>query len=336
MSLLDQPHRRKNLLTGEYVLVSPHRAKRPWQGEVSAPDHAETPSYDPNCYLCPGNARMGGAVNPAYEGAFIFANDFPALLEEETGAAPVGGLFETRAVRGEAHVICYHPDHSKSLSQMSDHERLGVVEGWCDISARLGAKWANVQIFENRGAMMGASSPHPHGQVWAGDFIPQELAKEEHHQRQFAAGGANLLEAVIAEELDADARIVAQNTHWLCIVPHWAAWPFETLLIAREKAARLEELSADARANLAAIMGELLARYDGLFQTPFPYSFGWHGAPHALGRDVSHWRLHAHFYPPLLRSAEIRKHMVGFELLAEIQRDLTPEQAAERLQAVSV
>lgn len=337
MSTLDHPHRRRNLLTGEWVLVSPHRARRPWQGEQSAPAPGDQPAYDPGCYLCPGNTRTGGAVNPAYTETFVFPNDFPALLTEALTIEGEGDLFETAGASGEARVICYSPDHSLTLARMDNRGREAVVDCWCDLSADLGRKWAHVQLFENKGAMMGASSPHPHGQVWASDFVPQIVAQEDVRQREHhARTGKVLLDAVAAAEAGTGERVVEENDSWLVAVPHWAAWPFETLVIAKEPVVRLEELGAAARANLAAILGRLLARYDGLFGTDFPYSMGWHGAPHGLGEDTAHWRLHAHFHPPLLRSATIRKHMVGFELLAEVQRDLTPEQAAERLRAVAI
>lgn len=337
MSALDQPHRRRNLLTGEWVLVSPHRAKRPWQGEQSAPAPSDLPAYDRGCYLCPGNTRTGGAVNPAYPDTFVFPNDFPALLTEAVPIEVEGNLFETASASGEARVICYSPDHSLTMARMDDRGRVAVVDCWCDLSAELGRKWAHVQLFENKGAMMGASSPHPHGQVWASDFVPQIVAQEDARQQEHhVRSGTVLLDTVAAAETASGERLVEEDDSWLVVVPHWAAWPFETLVIAKRPVARLEELDAVARADLAAILGRLLARYDGLFGTDFPYSMGWHGAPHGLGDDTAHWRLHAHFHPPLLRSATIRKHMVGFELLAETQRDLTPEQAAERLRGVAI
>ena len=327
----DLPHRRRNLLTGEWVLVSPQRMKRPWQGERKPASAEPRTSYDADCYLCPGNERSGGAVNPDYNGTFVFANDFPALLDE-SNAPEAHALFEQQSARGVARVICYSPDHSATLATMSDAGRRAVVETWCAQSAELGALWAHVEIFENRGAMMGASSPHPHGQVWASDFVPTIVEREDRCQRVHReAKGAPLLGDVLAAELDAGERVVAQEEHWLAVVPHWAAWPFETLVLPREQVARLEDLTDNAQTSLASLLGTLLRAYDALFDTAFPYSMGWHGAPHALGEDTAHWWLHAHFYPPLLRSADIRKHMVGFELLAETQRDLTPEAAAARL-----
>jgi UDPglucose--hexose-1-phosphate uridylyltransferase len=336
MSLNDLPHRRRNLLTGEWLLVSPHRAKRPWQGEAAPPPAPPASAHDPSCYLCPGNMRVTGEANPDYDRTFVFKNDFAALLDEG-GTSETASLFKTAPATGEAHVICYAPDHSATMARLSAQQLSSVIETWCDLSATLGAKWPHVQLFENKGAMMGASSPHPHGQVWASDFIPELVTKESDHQREWLeTEGSVLLQAVAEAELAAGDRVVEANDHWLVVVPHWAAWPFETLLVARDPVARLEQLSAQARVALGAILSRLLRRYDGLFGCDFPYSMGWHGAPHELGEDTAHWRLHAHFYPPLLRSATVRKHMVGYELLAETQRDLTPESAAERLRAVEI
>mgnify|MGYP002777012545 CR=1 FL=1 len=336
MSIAEHPHRRRNLLTGEWVLVSPHRAKRPWQGEEAALAPAAAPGHDPGCYLCPGNVRKGGEVNPDYPATFVFANDFPALMADGGGQIAGHPLFETAPARGEARVICYAPDHSATLARLDHAARRAVVECWCTLSSELGSRWAHVQLFENKGAMMGASSPHPHGQVWASDFVPQIVMQEDARQRAYRdERGSTLLADVVAAELAAAERIVEVTDHWLTVVPHWASWPFETLLIARQPVARLEDLDDAARDDLAVILGRMLRRYDALFAVDFPYSMGWHGAPHAIGADVGHWRLHAHFHPPLLRSATVRKHMVGFELLAETQRDLTPEQAAARLREVA-
>lgn len=336
MSEADLPHRRRNLLTGEWLLVSPHRAKRPWQGEAALPPAPPPPAYDPGCYLCPGNMRANGEQNPEYPGTFVFANDFAALLQDG-GTTQPHGLFKSQPARGEARVICFSPDHSATMARLSQSELARVIQCWCDQSAELGHRWAHVQLFENKGAMMGASSPHPHGQVWASDFVPDVVCKEEASQRDFAAArGAVLLDAVADAELADRSRVVESNAHWLAVVPHWASWPFEVLLIARRPVARLEDLLQPDREALAQVLSRLLRRYDGLFGCDFPYSMGWHGAPHALGADTAHWRLHAHFFPPLLRSASVRKHMVGFELLSETQRDLTPEAAAERLRGVEI
>ena len=338
MSLDDRPHRRRNLLTGEWLLVSPHRARRPWQGETAPSGQPRPQSHDPACHLCPGNLRATGEANPHYAETFIFANDFAALLPDAQDAGGTSSaIFESMPARGEAKVICFSPDHGTTLARLDDPGRRRVIDCWCALSAELGARWGHVQLFENKGAMMGASSPHPHGQVWASDFIPDLVAREDGNQHSWLRRtGRTLLDDVCAAEVAQRARVVAENARWLAVVPHWAAWPFETLLIARSPVARLEELQMEDRDLLAAILGTLLARYDGLFDTDFPYSMGWHGAPHALGPDTGHWRLHAHFLPPLLRSATVRKHMVGFELLAEVQRDLTPEAAAGKLRSVPI
>lgn len=335
MSSNDHPHRRLNRLTGEWVLVSPHRSKRPWQGERGSADHEPRENYRDDCYLCAGNERASGASNSDYRDIFVFPNDFPALLETPEGQAEQG-LFASQPVAGEARVICYSPDHSATLARIDNAARRQVVDGWCDLSEELGARWQHVQIFENKGAMMGASSPHPHGQVWASDFMPDLLTKEDNCQAaHLAEDGTNLLSDVAALEVKEESRVIHSCDHWLAVVPFWAAWPFEILLIARQDVRRLEDLDDAARAGLSRTLGHVLGCYDNLFDTDFPYSMGWHGAPHGLGDDCGHWRLHAHFYPPLLRSATIRKHMVGYELLAETQRDLTAEQAAERLRAAA-
>lgn len=333
----ETPHRRFNPLTGDWVLVSPHRITRPWQGERAAPRPLATASHDPSCYLCPGNTRSNGDRNPEYRGPWSFPNDFPALLPDPVVPGTAGGadhpLFRADPVAGEARVLCYAPDHSLSLARMDDAQRRAVIDSWCVLSAELGQRWAHVEIFENRGAMMGASSPHPHGQIWASDFVPTLVAREDAGQRDYLARkGRNLLADLVAAELAAAVRVVASNASWIALVPYWAAWPFETLIVARRPVSRLEQLGAVERDDLAQLLGQVLRAGDRLFDTEFPYSLGWHGAPHALADDDGgHWRLHAHIYPPLLRSADIRKHMVGFELLGEIQRDMVPEAAAQRL-----
>lgn len=337
VSLADLPHRRRNLLSGEWLLVSPHRAKRPWQGEAAPPDVPRPASHDPTCHLCPGNTRATGEVNPDYASTLVFANDFAALLGEGGTAVPTASIFETMPATGEARVICFAPDHGATLARLDDEALRKVIDTWCDQSAELGERWAHVQVFENKGAIMGASSPHPHGQVWASDFVPELVEREDRQQREWLADrGTVLLDDVLLAEIAAEERVVDANEHWLVVVPHWAAWPFETLVIVRDKVSRLEQLSSEACGALGQILSRLLRRYDGLFGVDFPYSMGWHGAPHSLGGDQGHWRLHAHFFPPLLRSATVRKHMVGFELLAETQRDITPESAAERLRAVEL
>ncbi len=327
----DHPHRRLNPLNGEWVLVSPQRMRRPWRGDETPVKKSLPPTYDPTCYLCPGNQRGSGERNPKYSGPFMFPNDYPALLRDVPGPGRSDDLFVSSPARGETHVICFSPDHSRSIPELDHAEVAAVVDCWCECSCHLGREYSYVQVFENKGAMMGCSSPHPHAQVWASDFVPTQVQAEDDHQRRWRQNhGTVLLASIIERELDVNVRIVDSNSNWLAIVPWWAAWPFEILLIARSAALRLEDLSSEARDDLSSILRRLTARYDNLFGTSFPYSMGWHGAPHTIA-DASHWRLHAHFYPPLLRSASIRKFMVGYEMLAEVQRDLTPEDAAERL-----
>lgn len=330
---MQQPHRRLNLLTGDWVLVSPHRSNRPWLGATEKPSAPRQPAHDPECYLCPGNARAGGVRNPDYVGPYVFSNDFPPLTGE-TAVVSNDAIFVSTPARGEAKVLCFSPNHALTLPELSHEGVRAVVECWCEQSQALGRHWAHVEIFENKGAMMGCSSPHPHGQIWASDFIPTAVETEDARQRRWRAERSEIMLDAVAQREDlAGERVVEANAHWLAIVPWWAAWPFEILLIARDPVARLEDLSDEGRETLAQILRHMTARYDNLFETSFPYSMGWHGAPHGQA-DTAHWRLHAHFYPPLLRSASVRKFMVGFEMLGEAQRDLTPEQAAERLRAV--
>jgi UDPglucose--hexose-1-phosphate uridylyltransferase len=328
----EHPHRRFNPLSAEWLLVSPHRARRPWQGQEDAPDLSQRPAHDPACYLCPGNPRVTGEANPAYTGTHVFPNDFAALAPDTPPPPPSTGLFRMAPARGEARVICFSPDHGKSLPELPLPAIEGVVETWCAQSADLGQRYAHVQVFENKGAMMGCSNPHPHGQIWASEHVPGEIATEDRTQSEwFAAHGAPMLLA-LAEAEAGGTRVVVQTEHWLAIVPFWAAWPFEVLLLPRFPVARLPDLPHDQRTDLARCLSELTIRYDNLFACSFPYSMGWHGAP--FGAEAGkHWQLHAHFYPPLLRSATVRKFMVGYEMLAEAQRDLTPEQAAAALRA---
>ena len=332
----EHPHRRRNPLAGRWVLVSPHRAKRPWQGQQEAADDALRVEHDPACYLCAGNSRANGQRNPDYTGTYVFTNDFAALQPDTPAASGAGdALFESMPARGTSRVICFSPDHAKTLPELTQPALLQVIDTWCEQSAALGADHAWVQVFENKGAMMGCSNPHPHGQVWATDFVPDEAVAEDREQRAYFAGhGRPLLQDVAQREAEHGARVVLRSEHWLAVVPYWATWPFETLLLPRFAVQRLPQLGTAQRAGLADVVKRLTSRYDNLFRCSFPYSMGWHGAPFD-GSDPAPWQLHAHFYPPLLRSATVRKFMVGFEMLAEAQRDLTPEQAAERLRAVS-
>jgi UDPglucose--hexose-1-phosphate uridylyltransferase len=334
MDFSDLVHRRQNPLTGRWVLVSPHRTQRPWLGQIEPQAAPDLQVHDADCYLCPGNKRANGATNPNYEGPWAFQNDFPALLLGSNADMEAQDLFRAEVVSGECRVICFSPNHSLTLPQLSKEQVRSVIDCWAAQSSELGTQYTWVQLFENKGAAMGCSNPHPHGQLWASSHVPDEPAIEDERQRAyFAETGHSLLTEVAAQEAGGP-RVVIETPDWLVIVPWWAVWPFETLLMPRFSVQRIEHLNAAQRDGLADVLRELTARYDNLFGCPFPYSMGWHGAPYLPG-DHSHWILHAHFYPPLLRSATVRKFMVGYEMLAEAQRDLTPEQAAERLRLVS-
>lgn len=337
----EHPHRRPNPLTGEAVVVSPHRMQRPWQGRREAPASAGAPRHDPACYLCPGNTRAGGARNPDYETTFVFTNDFAALLpgvpEPESNDHP---LLRREAVRGTCQVICFSPRHDLTLAQFAPSQLRRVVDLWAERAEALGRTWRWVQIFENKGEAMGASNPHPHGQIWAMDRLPGEALKEDAAQRAWAdAHDESLLVAYQRLERARDERVVSASEHWLAVVPWWAVWPFELLILPVRPMLRLPEMTEVERDDLAHLLNDLFPRLDALFDTSFPYSMGWHGAPTGPETDAEgdeHWQLHAHLYPPLLRSATVRKFMVGFELLGEPQRDLTPEAAAARLRALTV
>ena len=332
----EHPHRRYNPLLDEWILVSPHRTKRPWHGSVENAPRERRTRYDPDCYLCPGNIRANGERNPDYESTFVFINDFAAVLPDAPPApADEHPLFRADSVRGEARVLCFSPRHDLTLAEMSPAEIRLVIDLWAEQTAELGARFQWVQVFENRGDMMGASNPHPHGQIWATDRMGSIAALEDRQQRAYLdRHGASLLLDYAKQERQLGARSVLENDSWLVVVPYWAVWPFETLLLPKSPQQRLPDLDARQRHDLSAILKKLLVKYDNLFETSFPYSMGWHGAPFD-GRGNAHWQLHAHFFPPLLRSATVKKFMVGYEMLAEAQRDLTPEEAARRLRACS-
>jgi len=336
MSIMDYPHRRYNPLTGDWILVSPHRTQRPWQGKTETLPAEELPIYDPDCYLCPGNTRAGGIQNPVYDSTFVFTNDFSALLPEVPPQQPDRGeLMRSSGVRGTCRVLCYSPRHDLTLARMPVEDILPVVDMWALQITELGQEYLGVQVFENRGALMGSSMPHPHCQVWASDQLPKEPQKEDKQQLEYYQRvGRPLLPDYLAAELDEGERLVLENPDWAVLVPYWAVWPFETLLLPKQPLRYLQELDPGQRRSLADILKRLLTRYDNLFETSFPYSMGWHPAPNA-GQPNPHWQLHAHFYPPLLRSATVKKFLVGYEMLAEAQRDITAEQAAARLRALS-
>jgi UDPglucose--hexose-1-phosphate uridylyltransferase len=335
--LATHPHRRLNPLTKEWVLVSPHRNERPWQGQVESVPIEKQPAYDPNCYLCPGNSRAGGARNPQYEGTFAFDNDF-AALKPETARFSIdeSDLLIAQSESGRCRVVCFSPRHDLTIAQMRVLDIRRVVDAWIQEFQQLGDEpdISAVQIFENRGAIMGCSNPHPHGQIWANETVPNELAKEvesfrAYHQKH----SATLLSDYLAQEARDQQRVVCENEHFVVVVPFWAVWPFETLLISRRPVSSLLDLQDQERTSLADVLRQITIRYDNLFNTSFPYSMGFHQRP-TDGKQYPEFHLHAHFYPPLLRSATIKKFMVGYEMLAMPQRDVTPELAAARLREV--
>jgi UDPglucose--hexose-1-phosphate uridylyltransferase len=335
--LMERPHRRLNLLTGDWVLVSPQRTLRPWQGQVEKQAVTPSPAYDPACYLCPGNERAGGRRNPNYASTYVFTNDFAALLPDgETIRRDQGGLMVAESDAGTCRVVCFSPRHDLTLSRMSVGDIAAVVDLWAEQYTELAARRdiSYVQVFENRGEIMGCSNSHPHCQIWASEKIPNEPCKEQQAQLAYTTEHhACLLCRYLAAERAQTERIVCENHHFVAVIPFWAIWPFEIMLISKSHVRDLVVLDPEQRTALASILKGLTTRYDNLFEISFPYSMGFHPAP-TDGEAHPEWHLHAHFYPPLLCSATIRKFMVGYELLAEPQRDITPEVAAERLRAL--
>lgn len=335
----DTPHRRLDLLTGEWVLVSPHRTKRPWQGRVEKAAPTEhRPEYDPACYLCPGNERAGGACNPEYTGVHVFDNDFAALRPDVPDRdVEIGGMLRARSEPGVCRVLCFSPRHDLTLPEMEAPAIRAVVDVWADEYETLGARpdIGHVQIFENKGELMGCSNPHPHGQIWAQRSVPGLPAKETDRMRTWRhERGGSLLGDYLALELERGERVALENDGFVALVPFWATWPFETLVISREHRTSLLELTDAERDQLADVVRRLTIRYDNLFESSFPYSAGVHQAP-TDGEPHPEWHLHLHFMPPLLRSATVRKFMVGYEMLGEAQRDVTPESSADRLRELS-
>jgi UDPglucose--hexose-1-phosphate uridylyltransferase len=329
------PHRRYNPLRGSWVLVSPQRTQRPWQGEVTKRTVGELVHYDPTCYLCPGNSRAGGHQNPKYTGVFAFDNDYAALLPDapHVSSPEHHPLLVAESESGRCRVLCFHPDHSLTLARMRVDDITRVIEAWTEETRTLRAmpEISHVQIFENRGAMMGASNPHPHCQIWATQHIPDEPLAELAAQKTYQVEhGSCLLCDYLKVEIERAQRIVLENDSFAAIVPFWAVWPFETLVLSRRHIGSFEDFSVAERLALAELLKRLTTHYENLFEVSFPYTMGFHQRP-TDGETHSAWHFHAHFYPPLLRSAEIRKFMVGFEMLGMPQRDITPEQAAQRL-----
>ena len=342
MTQLDIPHRRYDPLTGEWVLVSPHRARRPWLGQVERAPVENLPPHDPDCYLCPGNSRAGGKQNPQYTSTFVFENDFPALLLQPEFQAQLHaeaglGIFCSEPVSGICKVVCFSPRHDLTLPELSQADVEAVVRTWADQTQELGSREeiCYVQVFENKGEMMGCSNPHPHSQIWSTSYLPNEPAKERvamaayYHQTNRC-----VLCDIVEAELRAGERVVVFNDHFLAVTPFWAVWPFEILVISRRHMGSLTDMTAGETIGLAHILRQVSIRYDNVFEISFPYSMGFHQAP---TDEISNLKdhLHAHYYPPLLRSATVRKFMVGFEMLAMPQRDLTPETAADRLRSAS-
>ena len=336
MSTARTPHRRFNPLTGEWVLVSPHRLERPWQGQVEPGARETRLAYDAGCYLCPGNRRANGERNPPYTGTFAFDNDFPALLAtSEAPAAPAAPLLVSEPVTGRCRVLCFSPRHDLTLADMDAAALRAVVDAWASETEALGRQDGvrYVQAFENKGAMMGCSNPHPHGQVWATSAVPVLPARKLAAQRAYLERhGRDLLGDYLDEELRLGERVVCRNEDWVALVPYWAVWPFELMLLPVRRVPDLPSLAGGERDGLADLMRRVAVRYDNLFRCSFPYSMGFHGRP-TDAAEHAEWRLHAVYFPPLLRSASVRKFLVGYELTAEPQRDLTAEDAAARLRA---
>jgi UDPglucose--hexose-1-phosphate uridylyltransferase len=340
MALLESTHRRKNPLTGRWVLVSPHRNNRPWLGATEAVSESVLPKHDENCPLCPSNTRANGDSNPDYKYTHVFRNDFGALTpnpsKQPQSTVSDNDLFITDEASGECRVICFSPEHNKTLPELSQNALHEIVKTWKQNYTELTEQYKCVQVFENKGEIMGCSQPHPHGQVWAHSHLSTEIEAEDNQQLAYYKkhGTAMLADYVQKEQAD-KTRVVFENEHWLVVVPFWAAWPFETMLVTKDNIQNFSQLNDAQTDSLAHALKVLTTKYDNVFNCSFPYSMGWHNAPANRGSDEQHWRLHAHFYPPLLRSATVKKHMVGYEMLGESQRDLSAETAASILQAAS-
>ena len=332
-NLQDYSHKRFNILTGEWVLVSPHRAKRPWQGQNEDVSNEKRPAHDPSCYLCAGNTRINGEENPKYEDVFVFTNDFAALQTTSPKFAVNEGLFRAESEQGICKVICFSPDHSKSLADMAVKDIDKVVKTWQKEYTELGSNdMINyVQIFENKGSVMGCSNPHPHGQIWSQSTLPNEVDKKDQHQKAyFSKNNSSLLGDYLKQELEANERIIYQNDHFVVLTPFWAVWPFETMIVPKTQKRNIAELSNEESLAFADAISKITVAYDKLFECSFPYSSGIHQSP-TNGEANNHWHWHMSFYPPLLRSATVKKFMVGYEMFGSPQRDITAEQAANRL-----
>ena len=332
-SIHDHSHRRLNILTGEWVQVSPHRAKRPWQGQIEKQEVDERPSYDKDCYLCPGNSRAGGHLNPKYTSTFVFQNDFAALQPDVPAGEINHGLLQAKSEKGICKVIVFSPMHHLTIPEMTKEDILGVVNIWISECLEISkdSEIKSIQIFENKGSMMGCSNPHPHGQIWAQESIPVELQKKSIHQLSFwNHSQRGILEDYLKQELELGERILFQNDSMVVLIPFWAVWPFEAMILPKRKMAHITELNLEEKRDLAEVYQHLTIKYDNLFECSFPYSAGIHQAPFDSNVHPE-WHWHMSFYPPLLRSADVKKFMVGYEMFANPQRDITPELAAQKL-----
>lgn len=335
--LNSRPHRRYNILTGEWILVSPHRTRRPWQGKLEKVANDERPVYDGDCFLCPGNIRASGDKNPDYKDPYTFQNDFSALLPSGSHEGFKNGLLEAQSETGICRVVCFSPDHSKTLPVMEVQEIVKVVEKWKEEYLDLGNREDinYVQIFENKGDMMGCSNPHPHGQIWSQFSIPVEVVKKTQHQKKYwESNRRSLLEDYVKQELELRERLVLQNEHFVALVPYWAIWPYEIMILPKKQLQHIGQLDREKGIAFAEIIKQLTIKYDNLFQTSFPYSSGIHQSP-TDGKDYPEWHFHMSFYPPLLRSKTVKKFMVGYEMFAGPQRDITAEQAAATLRELA-
>ncbi|KGO91410.1 UDP-glucose--hexose-1-phosphate uridylyltransferase [Flavobacterium subsaxonicum] len=334
----EHPHRRFNPLLGEWILVSPHRAKRPWQGQKESTQALNLPAYDTTCYLCAGNERSNGVHNDAYTDVYVFDNDFPSLLEGEAEApAETSPLFQLKPERGINRVICFSPRHDLTIPEMEVSAIQKVIQAWKEQYTDLGSRdfINHVQIFENKGAVMGCSNPHPHGQIWSQSSLPTNVEKTQANlKKYFEANGRSLLSDYIAEELQRKERVVLENEHFVVLVPFWAIWPYETLIVSKRHFGNITQMTPEETVAFADALKRLTVKYDNLFETSFPYSSGIHQTP-TDGQDHPEWHFHMHFYPPLLRSASVKKFMVGYEMMAEAQRDVSSEKSAAILRDLS-
>ncbi|WP_318840746.1 UDP-glucose--hexose-1-phosphate uridylyltransferase [Reichenbachiella ulvae] len=333
----EHSHRRWNALTGEWVQVSPHRSKRPWQGQVEKLEQERRPAHDPNCYLCAGNERVGGEINPDYKDTFVFTNDFAALQGDIPSGGENNGLLKSKSERGICKVICFSPRHDLTIPEMDVDAIAKVIDLWVEQCEEIGKMdYVNhIQIFENKGSVMGCSNPHPHGQIWAQESIPVEPMKKQFQQEKYRLDhGGDLLEDYIKQELESKERVLFENEHMVVLIPYWAVWPFEAMILPKKRMAYITGMNDAEKQAFAEAYQHLTIKYDNLFETSFPYSAGIHQAPYD-NREHPEWHWHMSFYPPLLRSATVKKFMVGYEMFANPQRDITAESAAQRLRELS-